>query len=77
MRPRAESFEVRCSAEEKRAIERAAQRHGMTLSEYVRAVAMQDQLADLDAEVIRRVVNDLVETLARRMASSRRKHQTA
>lgn len=64
-------LEIRLSSEEKRAIERAAERHRVSVSDYVRACVTQDQLADLDVDAVKRVarlVRAQVRTTLERLA---------
>src|SRR5438093_10606866 len=68
---RTERLEIRLSPEEKEAFELAARRHGLTVSDYLRACGHQDVFAEMPPELVKRLVRMNAQTIVDMLASGR------
>ena len=64
--PRTERLEIRLSPEEKEAFELAAKRHGLTVSDYLRACGHQDVFAEMPPELVKRLVQMNAQTIGKK-----------
>jgi uncharacterized protein (DUF1778 family) len=68
---RTERLEIRLSPEEKEAFELAARRHGLTVSDYLRACGHQDVLSEMAPESVKRLVRMNAQSVVDMLASAR------